>query len=299
MHFTLKVSSLFLLGLTLAMSQAHSKPKQFPDDNVVYRPGQDVGMVRYLAKSFYGTKKLALTYDDGPHSVRTPKMLDLLKEFGVTATFFVLTSQINETTRPIIERIVNEGHQLASHDQDHDDNNGEIEATYKSELRQSILTLEGILSDLGVHQREMFYRFPYGAYGKARAYHHLNIMKQVSQELYGDNCINFVFWDIDTSDWVPSMTSAEVAQNVTANMEGGPAYTFKATTVNGSRVWAKVPYRISQPSKGGVVLMHDIQEKTLGATRLILTEAKAKGWEIVPLNVAKEYTYGNKECVLK
>ncbi|HAZ14748.1 MAG: hypothetical protein A2X86_10445 [Bdellovibrionales bacterium GWA2_49_15] len=298
MHLSLKGGLLFL-ALTMTAAFGDSLPKQFPDDNVVYRPGHDVGMSPYLAKSLYGTNKLALTYDDGPHAVRTPKMLDLLKEFDVKATFFVLTSQINETTRPIIERIVNEGHQLASHDKDHDDNNGENEATYKAELKASVVTIEGVLAEMGVHQREMFYRFPYGAYGKAPSYHHLNIMKQASQELYGDNCINFVFWDIDTSDWLPVITPQEVAQNVRSHMEGGTAYTFKAATVDGRRVWTKVPYRINNPSKGGVVLMHDIQEKTLAATRLILTEAKAKGWQIVPLNVAKEFDYGNKECVLK
>lgn len=293
------MSGLLFSILTLANAQAHSLPKQFPEDNMIYRPGQDVGMAPYRAVSLYGTNQFALTYDDGPHATRTPKILDLLKEFGVTATFFVLTSQINETTRPIIERIVNEGHQLASHDQDHDDNNGETGPIYKSELSQSIVTLEGILAEMGVHQREMYYRFPYGAYGKARTYHHLNVMKEVSRELYGENCINFVFWDIDSSDWLPSITSEEVAQGVKAHMEGGTAYSFKAATVNGRRVWTKVSYQITKPLKGGVVLMHDIQEKTLSATRLILTEAKAKGWKVVPLNISKEFNYGNKECVLK
>ncbi len=293
-----------LLGLTLlfaALTVAHAEvlPKQFPDDNTVYRPTVDAGMSRYLARSLYGTNKIALTFDDGPSALRTPKMLDLLKEFGVHATFFVLASEINESTRPVIERIVNEGHELASHDFNHDDNNGETEQVYRTGLKKSILTLEGILKDMGVHQREMYYRFPYGAYGLAHTYHHLNVMKEVSQELYGDNCINFVFWDIDTSDWVPGMTPQDIAQNVRANMEGGTAFTFKTTTVNGQHVWTKVPYQITKPIKGGVSLMHDIHEKTLAATRLVLTEAKAKGWEIVPLNVAKEYDYGSKECVLK
>jgi len=294
------LSTLAVLSLNSALAgRGHElDDKQFPEDNFVYRPMQDVGMTKYQATSIHGTKKLSLTYDDGPHLERTPKILDLLKEFNIKATFFVLTSTVNEKNRFIIDRIVNEGHMLASHDHDHDDNNGETEQTYRSELASTVKATKTFLDDLGVHQIEMYYRFPYGAYGKNKTYHHLNIMKEVSQELFGDNCINFAFWDIDSSDWLPVITPEEVAQNIRAHMEGGKAYTFKAQVVNGQRTWVKSPYTITKPPSGGVILMHDIQEKTLKASRLIFEEAKQKGWEFVPLNSIKEFEYGNKECVL-
>jgi peptidoglycan/xylan/chitin deacetylase (PgdA/CDA1 family) len=286
----------FFLCLTIFFTQTAgaSKPKQFPRDEHTYIPQQDTGMRPYLATSLYQTNQLVLTYDDGPHPTRTDKILDLLAEYDVKATFFVVTEKITEQTMPIIQRMLREGHILASHDHDHDDNNSEGEAIYRRELTQTISKVEEILSREGVHQQHMYYRFPYGAYGQNANYHHFNVMKEVSQILYGENCINFVFWDIDTADWVPTIKASQVAQNVRANMEGGTAYSFRR--VDGAYVTK--PYTIKNPSRGGVVLMHDVQEKTLAASRLILEDARAKGWSIVPLQNVKEYAYENRQCQL-
>ena len=43
-----------------------ASPKQFPEENYTYRPRVDKGMGKYKAKSMVGSKKLVLTYDDGP-----------------------------------------------------------------------------------------------------------------------------------------------------------------------------------------------------------------------------------------
>jgi peptidoglycan-N-acetylglucosamine deacetylase len=273
---------------------------QLPDDDFVYQPGVNTGFNIYRANSIYGTKKISLTYDDGPHITYTPQILDLLKEYDVKATFFVLTGNINENNRFIIERIVNEGHNLASHDQDHDNNNNETRFTYKSELTRTIKKVESILDELGVHQTEMYYRFPYGQYGKSRDYHHMNVIKEVSQELYGENCISFVFWDIDSNDWVPNITPQNIADNVKASIEGGKAYTFKKVTkLSGRQVYTKTPITIKNPLGGGIVLLHDSKRKTIAGTRILLEMARKKGWEFVSLNSIKEFNYQGKTCVLK
>src|SRR5215218_6390606 len=57
---------------------------------------------------------LAITFDDGPHAKNTPKLLDLLAEKHIKATFFVLGE--NATRQPeIIKRIASEGHEIANH----------------------------------------------------------------------------------------------------------------------------------------------------------------------------------------
>ena len=237
-------------------------------------------MGKYKAKSMVGSKKLVLTYDDGHSRTTTPKILDVLKEFNAKATFFVLTERINDKTMPIIKRIIDEGRILASHDHDHSNNNSEPKETFMKELRQTVRILEKIQDDNGVNPVEMYYRFPYGAYGMNKANHHMNAMKEVIQELYGENSINFAFWDIDTADWVSNVTAADIAQGIRAHMEGGTAYTHKRVTLpNGRRTFRKSSYRISSEKApgGGVVLMHDIHSKNIESTRLILTEAKEKG----------------------
>jgi len=65
---------------------------------------------------FVETKEraMALTLDDGPHPQTTPQILDLLAEYGIKATFFLITERIvgNEA---IVERIINEGHEIGNH----------------------------------------------------------------------------------------------------------------------------------------------------------------------------------------
>ncbi len=63
-------------------------------------------------------KVVALTFDDGPDSTQTPKVLDILKKYNIKACFFCIGSKIagNEN---IIQRIKNEGHLLGNHSHNH------------------------------------------------------------------------------------------------------------------------------------------------------------------------------------
>jgi peptidoglycan/xylan/chitin deacetylase (PgdA/CDA1 family) len=65
-----------------------------------------------------GRKRIALTFDDGPHSLVTPLLLDLLKERQAQATFFCVGEQA-EAHPELIRRIVAEGHTLGNHSYAH------------------------------------------------------------------------------------------------------------------------------------------------------------------------------------
>lgn len=290
------MKKLLIIIVTLSFNINAADDRQFPDPNQVYIPGKDIGFSKYLTKSLRGTEKVALTFDDGPDVVLTPKVLDALKAYNVKATFFILTQRINESTMPIIKRMIAEGHTLASHHHDHISSDNKTEAIYRAGLKQSIKATTGLMEEENSLAREVYYRFPYGAYGsKKLAYHHMNVMKQVSNELFGDNCINFVFWDIDTADWLETITSAEITQNVMSNLYGGTAYDFEYK--NGKYI--KVKYNISKPIGGGVVLMHDVHLRSANAVPMILEKFKTKGVEVVPLQEVEEFAYKGKECRLK
>jgi peptidoglycan/xylan/chitin deacetylase (PgdA/CDA1 family) len=285
--------------LISSLTTLAKKDKQFPEENRTYRPKVDVGFDQYRTASLKKTNKVVLTYDDGPHETRTPKLLDLLKSENVKATFFVLTNNINEKNLPIIERILNEGHILASHDHDHENNNNEDEAEFKDELTKSVLLLEKLKKKFGSNQISSYYRFPYGAYGSNKMYHHFNTMKEVSKNLYNENCINFSFWDIDTSDWVPSITPEQISQNIMAHVKGGTAYRHKVKrTIFGNVKYKMKKYKIKYPIGGGIVLMHDIHERSIKASEIFIRDAKKNGIQIVPLNEVKEYSYAQKTCAL-
>ena len=265
-----------------------SLEKQFPDMNINYNSSHR-GWSKYLSKSLHGTRKLVLTFDDGPHPVNTPRLLDILKKYKVKATFFTMGALIKEYPA-IAKRIVSEGHILAGHDWQHINSNSESETVFSTGLKKTVLSIKDHNPN-----REFYYRFPYGAYGNGNGgYHHLNTMKKVSQELYGENCINFAFWDIDTSDWVTNMTSDNIVQTLMANLNGGIAYKFKKTN-NG---YTKVSYKINRPLEGGVILMHDIHKRTVDATEKFLKKIEGSNIEIVPLDQVKEFEFGNAVCEL-
>lgn len=62
---------------------------------------------------------VALTFDDGPNHLTTPKVLDALEKYGACATFFVLGNRINDKTAPILERMVYAGCEIGNHSYDH------------------------------------------------------------------------------------------------------------------------------------------------------------------------------------
>lgn len=287
----------YILILSFISFNTYSlEPRQFPVPGQVYIPGKDVGFNKYLAKSLIGSRKVALTFDDGPSVTRTPIVLDTLKQYNVKATFFILTERINEQTLPILRRMIAEGHNVASHHHDHLSNDTKTEAVYREELKKTILATASIMEEENSPTRELYYRFPYGAYGsKKLGYHHMNVMKEVSKELFGDNCINFVFWDIDTADWIAAMTPEEISQNVVAHVFGGTAYSF----IYKDSKYIKTSYKITKPIGGGVVLLHDIHARSVAALPIMLERFKDKGVEVIPLQEVKEYAYNGLECRLK
>ncbi|MEI8381234.1 MAG: polysaccharide deacetylase family protein [Planctomycetota bacterium] len=62
--------------------------------------------------------RLALTFDDGPHPIHTPQLLDVLRSTHVCATFFVVGKDA-EQHPDLIRRIVKEGHELGNHTWSH------------------------------------------------------------------------------------------------------------------------------------------------------------------------------------
>lgn len=62
------------------------------------------------------TKKLiALTFDDGPSTSLTPLVLDKLDKYKVPATFMMVGQLVNDSTKPVIDRIVDSGHEIGNH----------------------------------------------------------------------------------------------------------------------------------------------------------------------------------------
>lgn len=147
---------------------------------------------------------IALTFDDGPHPVHTPKLLDILKASGVKATFYVVGRSV-ETYPDIARRIVAEGHEIANHTWSHPSLSKLGAASVKREIDR---TTEVIRSVTGVTPKTM--RPPYGA-TNAR------LNKRMDEE-FG---MKVIMWSVDPLDWKYRNASRVTSEIVTNTKAGG------------------------------------------------------------------------------
>lgn len=275
-------------------AEAQGLEKQYPDDRTY--TSADRGFRQFGAPSLHQTSTYALTFDDGPHVTFTPRLLDVLKRFNVRATFFIITERLNAQTRPIVKRMLAEGHIVAPHGEAHLNSNQITEERFTENLRTSLLKIRALYDEAGVEFRELYYRYPYAAYGTRSDYHHMNALQALSRELFGDNCLQFAFWDIDTVDWLAQMTPQNIFENLRAHHEGGRYWDFQTVRDAQNRVsYRKVEKFLEAPPKGGVILQHDIHERTIEGTRLFLEYAQAQGLTVTTLPEIEEFRV-QREC---
>lgn len=103
-------------------------------------------------------KKIALTFDDGPHPGYTEKLLDLLHQAKVCATFFVVGKQV-ERYPLLLEKIFGEGHEIANHSYSHRDLRLLNDSEFFSELKKTHQLVESLTD-----QKMRYFRPPGGQY---------------------------------------------------------------------------------------------------------------------------------------
>ena len=98
----------FLAGLGV-LFLAHTVP--FPFLLERFAPSQSLWRVPHHG----GPPTIYLTFDDGPNPVATPQLLDVLRDAGASATFFLIDAHLTSETAPIVRRMFDEGHAVALH----------------------------------------------------------------------------------------------------------------------------------------------------------------------------------------
>jgi peptidoglycan/xylan/chitin deacetylase (PgdA/CDA1 family) len=129
-------------------------------------------------------KEVALTFDDGPDTVFTPQILDILKKNNIKATFFIVGNRA-EANKEIIKRIAKEGHAIGNHSWDHAD----LDRLGPDQIIYEIKKTEDTLFSL-LGYRPSIVRPPYGAADK-----------KVLQKI-GDMGYRVIDWSVDSLDWL-------------------------------------------------------------------------------------------------
>lgn len=147
-------------------------------------------------------KYLYLTFDEGYENGQTEKILDVLKETGVKAAFFI-TGDYFKREAALLDRMVNEGHIVGNHTMNHPCT-ADIKEVKK--LEEEILSLDRAFYEK-YHKHMTFFRPPEGAYSEKSL--------AVTQNLGYTS----VFWSFAYDDWY-------------TDKERGSDYAYKKTVDN-------------------------------------------------------------------
>lgn len=125
-------------------------------------------------------KRIALTFDDGPHPIYTPQILELLKEEQVPATFFLLGENV-EQYGDVVKEIAREGHLIGNHTYHH----VQVTSLSLDEACKEIRETSDLIEELTGTGTE-YVRPPFGTWNEELE-ERLNLIP--------------VMWSIDTRDW--------------------------------------------------------------------------------------------------
>lgn len=199
-----------------------------------------------------------LTFDDGP-SNNTSKILDILKQEDIKATFFLVN--FNSSYNPAVKRIYDEGHSIGIHSYTHN-----YKLIYSSvsayfddlnKMNDKIKTITGSDTKL--------LRFPGGSSNTISSFNKgimTTLVKEVTNAGY-----HYFDWNVDSSDAWSARNSNDVYNNVINNLKNGT----------------------------NIVLMHDLSsnEKTVNALEKIIKDAKEKGYTFANITMnTKEIHHG-------
>ncbi|MFB7459100.1 polysaccharide deacetylase family protein [Streptomyces sp. NPDC056188] len=198
-------------GASLWTAQADAVRGPSPRAAASATPGSDVKPVAETIAhaSDQGERGLNITIDDGPDPVWTPQMLDILREYGVKATFCMVGTQA-QAHPDLVKKVVAAGHRLCDHTVSHDTAMDAKPQAYQS---QQILDAERMITEASGGVRPMYYRAPGGAF------------TPYSRKLAASRGMRPLGWNVDSKDFERPGTDAIVA-TVQRELPNGPTLLF-------------------------------------------------------------------------
>jgi peptidoglycan/xylan/chitin deacetylase (PgdA/CDA1 family) len=243
----------------------------------VWAAGNQAGIKpldRRPAKLPNGKRPVCLTFDDGPSSRTTPRVLEVLQQHRVPGAFFVIGRNADSTSgKQLMKRMVREGHTVANHTQTHPASRGNNCAILSPDrFANEVRTAGGIILR-ATGQQPKFFRFPGGYATQAK-------VQQAKSMGYG-----VAGWHTDPWDWWPGW-KMELAER----KRKAPSWMPKDKIGNfiDYAVWA------AKVNKGGLFLLHDIKDLTSKQLDRLVTQLKNANFEFVPITDTRAFPVMNQ-----
>lgn len=249
------IASFILLSLTSAFAQSDFLfiDKDFSRSN--------------LEPIHQGYNEIILTFDDGPNPGVTNKFLDLLSDYGIKATFFVIGA--NAKRNPdLMERIIAEGHIVGNHSMTHTPLKDLGPIDWKKVVQSEVMDAHEFLLPYMANNKRFYFRAPQGAWAQKFA-------DFLNEDPIGKEYVGPLLWDI------------------------GGEIEFKNGKYLQAADWACWSKKISVNDcmsgyinetlrrKGGVILMHDLRKQSLELLTKLIPELQDRGFTFTTLNDVK------------
>ncbi|WP_375395952.1 polysaccharide deacetylase family protein [uncultured Sphingomonas sp.] len=209
----------------------------------------------------YKPKQLALTFDDGPDPQWTPKILDILKEKAVPATFFVIGENAL-TERGLLERMISEGHEVGSHTYTHPN----LANVSPRQVMFELNTTQRLFQAFTGHSLR-FFRAPY--FGDAEPTTADEIVPALQAQQRGYISVGL---HVDPGDW----KRPGVQQIIDATIREATTGPGNCDAVGSSNNCSR-----------NIVLLHDAggnRAETVAALPVIIDRLRAMGYSFVPVS---------------
>jgi peptidoglycan/xylan/chitin deacetylase (PgdA/CDA1 family) len=246
---------LTLIFVTLPPSQIETANAYFQPNNI-YRSG------------LVGTRTLALTFDDGPSSF-TNDLLDTLARNNVRATFFLVGARVRQHPATM-ERMMREGHVIANHSFTH----ARLGRRYASNPELLITQIGNTNAAITPYLRPnqgLYFRAPYGVW---RSVHADFLNKDPELQKY----VGPVYWDI----------GGDISYDDNGNLRAAADWDCWSRDLSADECGQGYMREIHR-KKGGIVLMHDIRERSLWMVQSMLPKLVAEGYQFVTLDEVREF----------
>ena len=217
-----------------------------------------------------GSKKIALTFDDGPKEGTTERILDTLKSEGIQATFFILGKSVSKR-EGILRRMEREGHIIGNHSRTHPRLTNDEYVKDKEKVVEEILTTHDLIEPFQDPLKRLYFRAPFGLWTASHA-DHLNRHEVLS------NYIGPIHW---TAGGQLKFEGDEIQKAADWDC-------WSRTPAVSVETCAKGYIKEITEKQGGVVLMHDIHESTARMLPIVIRELKSQGYEFVTLDELPE-----------
>jgi peptidoglycan/xylan/chitin deacetylase (PgdA/CDA1 family) len=193
--------------LTNKEGQINRNAKASKIENINYSADKALKKDWIYLKGSPSTKKVAITFDDGPDYYYTVKILDILKRENVPATFFVVGKNAKKYPE-VLKRMYREGHLIGNHSWNHSD----FSKLTLDQVKEEISQTEQLFQE-HLHITPTFVRPPFGAMND-------QLRDYIEQSPY-----TVIHWSIDTKDWTEK-PAQEIMKVVQKELNAGDILLF-------------------------------------------------------------------------